>query len=273
MATVLCLHGFPDGPETFTPLRGLLDTQGFTSQAPYLPGHRPEDAATFLGKAERLGTLPAALDGLADLDIEGPIHLIGHDWGAVLGYALVGQGGRYLGDRVARLSRQVVSFTALAIPPLVSPVTNALRHPRALTRFDYLAAFQLPRLPEWLIARPDFLAALTRRWSPGFELPASVTDGVTRRYRDPAVRRAVLAYYRALFVRDPFTSWRLIMSPPTVPTLVIAGERDGCFGAEVFPETTRAIGAGLVKVVSGHFPQLEASAEVMSAWLTFVATR
>lgn len=283
-AKVICLHGFPDGPETFGPLRASLEAAGVETSAPHLPGHRLDDAQAFLWAAREQGAIEAALVALADiceplLAGPGPVHLIGHDWGAVLGHALVSRAARSgtsrLDPRVSRFSRRLSTFTALAIPPLVAPVQGALRHPGALTRFDYLAAFQLPFLPERLISSPGFLGALTRRWSPGFTLPPEVTDGVTRRYRDPAVRRAVLAYYRALVPRpsrprEALSTWRLLSSPPEIPTLVIRGDRDGCFRPEVFPEAVAraAVHAAveLVTVASGHFPQLEATEAVAQAW-------
>lgn len=285
---VICLHGFPDGPETFGPLRALLSEHAVETFAPHLPGHHPDDAPAFLRAAKDQGAIPAALTALAEvcgpfLAGSGPVHLIGHDWGAVLGYALVSSrtraGDKNLDDRVSRFSRRLSTFTALAIPPLVAPLSGALRHPGALTRFDYLASFQLPLVPERLIANPGFLAALTRRWSPGFVLPTPVTEGVTRRYRDPSVRRAALAYYRALVPRlsrprEALTTWLLLSSPPVIPTLVVRGDRDGCFRPEVFPEAVARASVGgpveLVTTASGHFPQLEATGAVAEAWLSFI---
>lgn len=282
---VICLHGFPDGPETFAPLRAMLEAQRVQTFAPRLPGHQSVDARDFLEAVRDKGAIAAALAALAEISAPflappGPVHLIGHDWGAVLGYALVSQRARddagHLDARVSRFSRRISTFAALAIPPLVAPLTSALQHPRALTRFDYLASFQLPLVPERLIASPAFLAALTRRWSPGFTLPVEVTADVTRRYRDPAVRRAVLAYYRALVPRltrphEALATWRLLMSPPSIPTLVIRGDRDGCFVPEVFPDTVAKASlhaeVELVTTSSGHFPQLEATAAVAEAWL------
>ncbi|HRE90820.1 MAG TPA: alpha/beta hydrolase, partial [Myxococcota bacterium] len=96
--------------------------------------------------------------------------------------------------------------------------------------------------------------------------------------RDPAVRGAVLAYYRALVPRltrprEAMTTWRLLSSPPELPTLVVRGERDGCFRPEVFPEAVaRASAHGQIELVttaSGHFPQLEATAAVTDATRAF----
>lgn len=277
--TVVCLHGFPDGPQTFGPLTALIQRAGFEVVAPLLPGHAPESAEAFL--TERGPTLPRALTqlGRALAPREPPVHLIGHDWGAVLGYALVGQISRP--SRYSSIEASwptLSSFTALAIPPLCTPVSSALAHPRALARFDYLAAFQVPGLGERLLASRTFLTRLTGRWSPGFELPSALLDDVAVRYTSAAVRHSVLAYYRALRPRlaDPFdvvTTWRLLTASPRVPTLVVHGDRDGCFAPAVFPGAVAAVrsrGASIDLLTLpdvGHFPQLEDPHAVFAAWL------
>ncbi|HRE89854.1 MAG TPA: alpha/beta hydrolase, partial [Myxococcota bacterium] len=57
----ICLHGFPDGPETFGPMRAALEDAGVRTFAPHLPGHHPDDAQAFLRVAGDVGAIPAAL--------------------------------------------------------------------------------------------------------------------------------------------------------------------------------------------------------------------
>src|SRR5690606_7526967 len=78
---VLCLHGFPDIPETFRPLMSALASRGFRVVAPYLRGCHP---STLEGSVD-LDTLVADVVAWADrLSPERPVHLVGHDWGAVI---------------------------------------------------------------------------------------------------------------------------------------------------------------------------------------------
>lgn len=89
----LCLHGFPDNARSMAPLLDRLADAGFTAVAPALRGYAPtEPAPDGEYSARALGadaialaeTLPESLG--ADLDTEDPV-LVGHDWGAVAGYA------------------------------------------------------------------------------------------------------------------------------------------------------------------------------------------
>lgn len=263
--TVVCLHGFPDGPATFAPLTALLEAEGHRVSTPHLPGHSPATAPLFAKLRRSSGTLLAACELLVEdllSRLAPPIHLVGHDWGAVLGFALL-----------SRFPNILTTFTSLAIPPLLDPVGGLLDHPRTLLRFDYIAAFQLPRVGELLLSRPAFLRALTRRWSPTLELPDALTDDVDQRYADPTVRAEVLAYYRALLSPTELSStWSLLRSPSPIPTLLIHGDSDGCFPAAVFPRATASLAAHTRRPVTrvqlpgvGHFPQLEAPAAVHAA--------
>ncbi len=272
--TVVCLHGFPDGPATFDPLRELLERDGYDVVTPYLPGHHPTTTHTFASRRRQEGTLLAAANQLAQDHLaphqrgSAPIHLIGHDWGAILGFVLA-----------SRFSRYLTTYTSLAIPPLVDPLGGIARHPAAILRFDYIAAFQLPYLGERLLTSRPLLDRLAHRWSPTLTLPRTLTDDVDARYADPSVRREVLAYYRALFSpRELTATWRLLAAPPTVPTLVLHGDRDGCLPAEAFPTALAAARRRTTTSLSlttlpgiGHFPQLEAPAAVHLAWRTHVA--
>jgi len=272
--TVVCLHGFPDGPATFDPLRELLECDGYEVVTPYLPGHHPTTTHTFATRRRQEGTLLAAANQLAEDYIAplasgpAPIHLIGHDWGAILGFVLA-----------SRFSRYLTTYTSLAIPPLLDPVGGLVRHPAAILRFDYIAAFQVPLLGEQLLTSRLFLDRLARRWSPSLTLPPKLTDDVDARYADPSVRREVLAYYRAPFSpRELASTWRLLAAFPAVPTLVLHGDKDGCFPANSFPtaiasarrRTTTPLTLTSLPGV-GHFPQLEAPAAVYLAWRKHVA--
>ncbi len=263
MLPVLALHGFPDGPLTFAPLAPALAMAGFELHAPYLPGHGPGPALPPI----RGATLEAALDAiLRDAEArfgDTPFHLIGHDWGAILGYALA-----------AHHPERVASFTALAIPPLTAPHRLALRHPSGLARFWYIALFQVPQLGERLVAEPRFIDTLVARWSPGWRMPEAQRHDLGSRYASPALARTVLTYYRALTAR---ASWRLLAHAPKVPTLAVAGARDGCFPAAAFPtavDAARALGGAPIELVTlpgvGHWLHQEDPATVLAHLLPWL---
>src|SRR5262249_15043794 len=86
---VLLLHGFPQDHREFDLIRPRLHEAGLRTyavdQRGYSPGARPADV-----KSYRI-TEPAA-DAVAVLDALGieSAHVIGHDWGAQVGWQLAG---------------------------------------------------------------------------------------------------------------------------------------------------------------------------------------
>jgi pimeloyl-ACP methyl ester carboxylesterase len=201
--TIWLLHGFPDTPRSFAPLASLLAAAGYRCQMPYLRGYAP---STLRGPfdADRLVD-----DLLALASDDGPVHLVGHDWGAVIAYAAA-----------ARAPSRFRSIVTMSVPHPRAFLENLRRHPSQLARSWYMLFFQLPWLPE-RVAAP-----LARRlwpiWSPGLPAPDDVIDTIARSVPGP------LAYYRAmprqLGRRDP---------PIAVPTRVLHGALDGCVAAEL----------------------------------------
>lgn len=222
---VLCLHGFPDRPETFRPQMEALATAGYRVVAPtmrgYEPGSQPPEGSYHLTALAR--DVLAWIEQLAEPDDGGAAraHVVGHDWGAPVGHVA----GAMAPERVA-------SLTAMAVPPLTRLGRMLRKRPGAVLRADYMLLFQLPGLAErLLLARDGRLArALWRRWSPGWEPPPEELDAVVAMLRRPGVARAALGYYRALAdVRSEAgrRSWALLRAPVEVPTLLLYGERDG----------------------------------------------
>ncbi len=96
----------------------------------------------------------------------GPVHLVGHDWGAIQSWAAV---MREASD--ARLTGRLASYTSISRPGL-EIYGNFFRDGLARQEFaavgrqairrQYVVAFQVPRLPE--IAARRFGRHLPRRW-------------------------------------------------------------------------------------------------------------
>lgn len=155
-APVLFLHGFPDSHATWSrqfeglaPMHPIaaFDQRGVGgSSEPYGPeGYR---------LSRYLDDIDAVIDEL--VGPEGQVHLVGHDWGAVLGWF-------FAGDR--HRARRLRSFTAIAGPhPAAMRALlrdRLLRHRLAdllllgdqLRRSWYIFFFQLPGLPERFLGR------------------------------------------------------------------------------------------------------------------------
>ncbi|MFE7133719.1 alpha/beta fold hydrolase [Streptomyces sp. NPDC057638] len=101
---VLLLHGFPHNKESWTETAPLLHAAGLRTIAPdqrgYSPGARPREVSAYA-----LRHLAADALGILDsLDVS-TAHVVGHDWGALVGWYLA-----------ARHPGRVRTLTALAIP-------------------------------------------------------------------------------------------------------------------------------------------------------------
>ena len=83
---VLAFHGFPDRRESFRPIAAALTAAGFRVVMPALRGYSPSGVA----RSGRHDALAAAEDALwlaNHHSPDRPVRFVGHDWGAVIGFA------------------------------------------------------------------------------------------------------------------------------------------------------------------------------------------
>ncbi len=256
---VVLLHGFPDTAWTWRHLGPFLAERGYRVAAPFLRGYGPSSVPT--DETYTVGALMAdavAVHGALGGDERSM--LVGHDWGAI---ATSG-----LGAHPDSPFRRVVT---MAVPPLptMSPARDrvrpwlgaVVRQPR---NSWYIAFNQVPGLAERHFER--LVTKLWHDWSPDYD----ATDDLAyllASVPDRAHARAVVSYYRA-FLRpgrgaNAYASWhRTFADLPTVPTLFLQGDRDGCLDRRFFVGADAVLGglpgsrAELVPGV-GHFLQVE----------------
>lgn len=245
---VLCLHGFPDHAPSFEPLLDRLAAAGYRAVAPWMRGYAPSPVD---GPYDTDQLARDVIEMAGDFSPAAPVHLVGHDWGAVATYAA-------LLAAPERFRRAV----AMSVPRLPTLFRALLRDRAQRRRSWYIYFFQLPLVPELVLPRDDFALVdrLWRTWSPGFELPDA--DRAALHACLAASMPAPIAYYRAM--TRPLRAAPARLRPPTdaitVPTLYLTGERDGCIGPEVGRGQERFFAGPFASRVLpdvGHFMQLE----------------
>lgn len=213
---VVALHGFPQTASSLRDVTELLNARGYRTLAPnqrgYSPGARPRGRLAY--------RIPELVEDVVALIREidrGPVHLVGHDWGAMVAWSL-----------------------AAARPDLVRTlVTVSVPHPAAfrasmvssdqLARSYYMGLFQLPVLPERLLsARPQLLDRVLA----GTGMSAEAIGRVRREIVDTGALPGALNWYRAI----PLLGQRAISAPVRVPVTHVWSTGDSALnrrGAEL----------------------------------------
>lgn len=267
---VILLHGFPDFSYTWREIIPLL-AQEYRVLAPDLRGYAASDkpatgydldtlAADIIGFADAT----AAIDGAAK---DTPTHLIGHDWGAAVGWWTVMQAP-------SRMS----SFTAIDVP-----------HPVAFA--DFLETSDEQR------KKSRYMKRLTSPLAP--RLFAGMSDerrmGV---YRDQLARKdafgdAELAWYRATFdsleeTRPPLAYYQAKLDNAeaneaaarkapklAIPVLVLWGENDEYLMSEMAAKSCEHVEADECQVQifanASHWPHWDDPTGVVERWRSFQA--
>lgn len=228
---VVCLHGFPDNADSFRYQVDDFVSAGYQVLTPTMRGYEPSSITR-----ESDYTIEAiAGDVIAWLDElqQSPVHLVGHDWGAVVAYMVAAQAP----DRL-------LSLTTLAVPhPRRFIERGVAKVPVQAMKSWYMLFNQIPVLSDYVVRRNDFafIRYLWRQWSPGQVLSAEEWRSLRDTFSQPGVVNAMLSYYRQNV--SPGQMMRLKRSSADaihdirVPNLAITGENDGCIDTRVFDHT------------------------------------
>lgn len=218
---VLLLHGFPDNAHSWEHQMPALAAAGYRAVAPFLRGYPPTEvpARGYYDRATLATDVVALIEALNGGT---PARLVAQDWGAAIGYGVLGA-----------FPEVVERAVMLAVPHPLEVRRTLRRSPVHVLRSFHWFLFQLPRLPEWLCRAGDFafLELLWRLWSPDYGVHRAHVGRVKETLRAPGALEASLAYYRALFDRrrqDPALAAlrQRLDRPIRVPTLVACGSRD-----------------------------------------------
>ena len=238
---LLFLHGFPDHPPTAVPFLERIAERGFRVLAPWMPGYAPSPTT---GPMTRERIARDLLDLIDNWVGHVPVNLVGHDWGAVMTYALC----LTAADRVRRA------------------VTMAVPHPRTFAKrlrtFSQLRAswymfrFQLPGAERFVRANDlALIDRLWRTWSPGYTLPDAARAELHACLAQSMP--APILWYRAA-ARDT-KGLRMLSAPITTPLLYLHGADDGCVLAHDTDDRFRFSGEYQRDTMAGvgHFLHVE----------------
>jgi pimeloyl-ACP methyl ester carboxylesterase len=265
---VICLHGFPDNLYSFREQLVTLSNAGYTVVCPALPGYA---VGNRLPQGYDMDAVSDALIGMIKVIRQHygqakPVHLVGHDWGAISGFACV-----------SKAPAMFRSFTSLTIPYNLS-LKRVLSHSLSyLAASWYIQLFQLRGISEAIIRSQQgkFIDLLYRLWSPHWQVPAAHLAGVKRTLFDQQTLTEVLGYYRAIYGLSPaaIKGRQLLNAEIHTPTMLIKSENDGCIHSSLWNSLDTSSfhqEVALHTLNCGHFPQMErpeAVSELLLAWL------
>ncbi len=217
---VLLVHGFPQFWWSWRRQLVALADAGFHAVAVDLRGYGASDKPP---RGYDLFTLSADLSGLVRALGEQRADVVGHDWGAALGWMMA--------------SLEPALVRRLVVVGMAHPMRlrDALAADAAQRRASgYVFAFQVPRRPERRLVADDAaeVGGLLRAWGgPGF--PDEESE---RRYREaaqiPGVAHSALEYYRWLFRSQARLDGRrlrkALSGQVAAPVLQVHGALDTC---------------------------------------------
>ncbi len=220
---VVLLHGFPQDSAAWDAMSPELHQHGFRTlaldQRGYSPMARPRGRRNYTLR-ETTADVLALLDAAG---LEGA-HVVGHDWGGIVAWAL----GAWHPERVRTL-------TALSVPHPAAMANAMVTSDQALRSY-YMGVLQLPVLPERLLLAGGGTAM--RRMLQRSGLSEEVADHYVARMREPGALSAALGWYRAL----PFGA-RDRVGTVRVPTLHVWSTGDAFLGRAGIEATSRFVDA------------------------------
>ena len=235
---VVLLHGWPQRASAWDGVSAHLNERGARTFAPdrrgYSPRARPRSRFSY-----RAPQLIADIDALIETLGAGPVHLVGHDWGAAVAWLTA-----------ARHPESVASLTAVSVPHPQAFFRSMLRSDQFLRSY-YIVLFQLPWLPEWFMGTQRFERMLQA---------SGMTPEMIKSYRadfdDFEALRGGIGAYRSMLAIRP----RHLPGKVTVPTTFVWSDSDVAIARKGAELTERFVDADytfeVMEGVSHWIPEL-----------------
>jgi pimeloyl-ACP methyl ester carboxylesterase len=213
-ATILLIHGFPQTSYQFRHVLPLLAEQGYRCIAPdYRGAGRSSKGHNDFRKTAMAADMIALLDKLS---ITEPVHVIGHDIGGMIAFALA-----------SRYPERVRSVCWGECPLPGTATYNRDRTEHAVQQFHFIF-HAVSDLPEALVAGRErvyvshFLNKITYNLAAFSEADVDVYAAA---YAQPGAMRCAFGVYRA-FERDAEENCRWVEARGKcrMPTMILSGE-------------------------------------------------
>lgn len=204
---IIFLHGFPESSFMWSGLMAHLSTQGYSCIAPNMRGYSANACPKGV-KNYTVDKISEDIRQIADALNADKFHLIGHDWGAVIGWNLVFNN-----------PKRVISWTALSIPHsrAFGKALKLNKEQKKMSR--YIAFFLLPIIPEFIIRRNDF-NMFRKLWK---NSTSEELENYLSVFRQKGSLTGALNYYRANIGKS---KGRQPIGDIATPTLFIWGKND-----------------------------------------------
>ena len=212
---VIFLHGFPESSYMWRDIMNKISTLGFYCVAPDMRGYSQK--ACPKGKDNyTIKKLSNDILNIADFLERKIFHLVGHDWGAGIGWNIVYNNK----DRI-------ISWSALSVPHSSAFGKAVKLDKEQKKKSRYIAFFLIPRLPEFILRINNF-KIFRNLWHNSS--PDEIENYLSIFQRKDALTSS-LNYYRANIGKGKYER----IGDIHVPTLFIWGKHDqavGPFAAE-----------------------------------------
>jgi epoxide hydrolase 4 len=256
---IFCLHGFPEGWQSWRPIMELLSNARIV--APDLRGYgqteHPADGYDVFTLTDDIRAL------METLGIDRPL-LVSHDWGGALGWIFA--------HRYSSLIRRLVVINCTHPKTLVRAV---LRFEDFQTiRIPWVPFFEIPWLPEAFMSsalgRKLLKLSFTLREGQKGTMNVALVDELVERFQTPADLHGPINYYRRMVETQLVPEKRarldaVYATPISVPVTLVWGAKDGALSARVAMNS--ALDAGCEVELRplpgvGHFVSLEAAGKL-----------
>jgi epoxide hydrolase 4 len=260
----LCLHGFPEVALSWREQMLALAALGYRVWAPNQRGYglssRPPHMQDYA-----MEHLIADIAGLIDASGASRVVLLGHDWGAMVAWCFA----------IRRL-RPIERLVIMNVPHPAC-FARALERPGQLLKSWYAMAFQIPFLPDWLMARNHARSvgnAVLKTCASPSTFPPDLLAAICDNAAQPHATTAMLNWYRAWIIgggmlRQVRAGFPVIEAP----TLMLWGENDKFLEKYTTDNTSAFVRDITIKFMPGvsHWVQQDASERCNDELRAFLA--